>query len=145
MHTPSPSLPWKGPLSGLTKKLSKEPDWTWVSGGCFAFSQALFLVTGCPEYGIIEISSTKDGVENPGGVHHSMVKIGDGYYDYEGKVDVNKWMRGIKRSRLPHPVKLIVGSREDYDDYWFNDDWLSPSEQKILVSVLRSSLSELRF
>src|SRR4051812_15744608 len=94
---------WLGALADLTEKLVREwknQDWTWTTGGCFAFAEVFAGTFGGEEYGICSFEADEQDEVHGGDypVEHAVVKVGDAFYDYKGRLDIDAETAALEAS-----------------------------------------------
>lgn len=140
LPAPNQSPWWVAPLAPFTAEQRRDwgRDWSWVTGGCFAFAEALHDVFGGELWGICSHIDADDGLGDDYPVEHALVKINGQFYDFNGVVDVDSYMarlgKGKKRQGLP--VTLSVRPQTDPDVFWFEDEYVDDEGMDLLRKVL---------
>lgn len=99
-------------------------NWTWTTGGCFAFAEAFQEAFGGDFYGICRIGEDDDDPDLP--VDHALVMLDGVLYDHDGPYDPTKIMSN-----------QVIRHRDDDYVFWFEDDFLDDEEFALLKEVLR--------
>lgn len=118
---------WKKALEPLTKQLYREyrdREWTWTTGGCFAFAEAFQAAYGGELYGVCSQEGSGDDMDFP--VEHAIIKLGGKFYDYNGIFDIGS-------VKPPYMIK----SRDDDYVFWFEDDFLNDKQWKKLFDTMK--------
>lgn len=131
---------WHGALEELTANLVREwknQEWTWTSGGCFAFAEVFAGTFGGEEYGICSFEDDEHGGDYP--VEHAVVKLGDAFYDYKGRLNIEAEMTAL--SELTGR-KMYLKPRSDPKVFWFEDDFLDDDDFDVLRRALAACVPE---
>lgn len=142
---PAPNVKpfWITSLMPLTADLKRTwgRDWSWVSGGCFAFAEVFQSVFGGELYGICTEVTESGETDYP--VEHALVKLNGAFYDFNGVADIDAQISEIKQWKLKQGVDLPVSLKSRDDDYvfWFEDEYLDDEEMKFLKSVLAGKIT----
>jgi len=121
---------WHNALAGLTKNLTKawkNQGWTWTAGGCFAFAEVFAETFDGEEYGICSFEPDEQDEVNGGDypVEHAVVKVGDAYYDYKGRLDIVAEMAALEAST---GRRMFLKAKTDPAVFWFEDDFLDDAD-----------------
>lgn len=100
-------------------------DWTWTTGGCFAFAEAFQEAFGGEYYGVCRVMDD-DGVPDLP-VDHALVLLDGVYYDHNGPFDP---------ARIAN--NQVIRHRDDDYVCWFEDDFLDDEQFDTLKAVLVS-------
>lgn len=95
-------------------------EWTWTTGGCFAFAEAFHAAFGGEFYGVCRVTDDEDLP-----VDHALVKLGSVYYDHDGPFDVSKIA-----------ADQVVRHRDDDYVCWFEDDFFDDEGWAEIHAVL---------
>lgn len=122
-NRPDPAL-WKERLAPYEAEIRQSfgEDWTWTTGGCFAFAEAFHAAFGGEFYGLCRV---EEGVEDFA-VDHALVMLDDVLYDHDGPFDTSK----IRTDQV------IKHRDEDYV-FWFEDDFFHDEGWEAIHIVLR--------
>lgn len=118
---------WKNRLRPLEVEQQQgyyDTDWTWTTGGCFAFAEAFQEAFGGEFYGVCRVSEEDDDPDLP--VDHALVLHDGIFYDHDGSFD---------------PLKIldnqVIRHRDDDYVFWFEDDFFDDDQFEVLKAVLR--------
>lgn len=98
-------------------------NWTWTTGGCFAFAEAFQAAFGGEFYGVCRVSEEAGDPDLP--VDHALVMLDGVLYDHDGVFD-------------PAGIKANQTIRHRDDDYvcWFEDDFFDDEGMEAIHAVL---------
>lgn len=123
---------WHAPLRGLTRRTTaawRDRGWSWTTGGCFAFAEAFKAAFGGDEFGIC----SRDAAEGDYPVEHAVVRVGDDFFDYSGRLDIEAEMAALT-ARTGR--EMFLKRRDDDGVFWFEDDFLDDKDMARLHDVL---------
>ena len=119
---------WQQKLAPLTKKMMsewKDSNWSWTTGGCFAFAEAFQKAFGGQLYGVCRIYTENGETDYP--VDHALVKLNGQFYDYNG----------IYNRKTVKKNQVIKAASEDGVG-WFEDDFLDDKQMSFLFKTMKS-------
>jgi len=131
---------WHDSLADLTRNLTKaweSQQWTWTTGGCFAFAEVFAETYGGEEFGICSFEADEQNEEHGGDypVEHAVVKVGDAFYDYRGRLDIDAEMAAYTAST---GRRMFLKPKTDPAVFWFEDDFLDDDDFEALRRGLAS-------
>lgn len=131
---------WVAPLAPYTAELRRGwgREWTWVTGGCFAFAEALHDVFGGELWGVCSHVDADDGLGDDYPVEHAMVKIGGKFYDFNGVVDAEAYMAALSKEK-PYAT-MSVRPKTDPEIFWFEDEYIDDEGMDLLRRVLSGNV-----
>lgn len=129
--------PWAAALEPLTERLKDEcgDNWGWTQGGCFAFAEA-FVETYGGEFWAVCSRCVEDG-ETDFPVEHAIVRVGDAFYDYSGRLDLDAYCSLLHANT---GREILVKARTDDGVFWFEDEFLDEDA----MDTLKATLAEVR-
>lgn len=134
---PGDMPPWAAPLEDLTDRLKENwgADWGWTRGGCFAFAETFVETFGGELWGVCSQEGSEGDIDFP--VEHAIVRVGDAFYDYTGRLDVDAYRADLERrtGRL-----TFVKRKDDPQVFWFEDEYLDDDD----MDSLKEALLEVR-
>ena len=128
---------WVSVLAPMTAELGTWGNWSWTTGGCFAFADRLQKAYG----GQLWCVARYDPEGDDWGAEHAVVRIGGVFYDFNGVFDPETYMAMLakaNRKKGKDPYHREMKRKGSPGLMWFEDEFLDDKQWKQLLIVLKT-------